>query len=55
MKVPEDVSNPDKVAADEVAGGADGAGDLDGRPKGKPANPASVVIERRVEAAERLG
>ena len=50
MKVPEDVSNPDEVAGAGVAGGADGAGDLDGHPKGgKPANPASVVIERRVE------
>jgi hypothetical protein len=45
LEVPEDVSNPE-----ELAGGAVGDGDglLGGDANGKPANPASVVIERRV-------
>ena len=52
MTVPEDVSNPDEVAGRtraDAADGADGAGRIDGHPRGKPANPASVVIQRRVE------
>ncbi|MBO0760265.1 MAG: acyl-CoA thioesterase [Candidatus Dormibacteraeota bacterium] len=43
MKVSKDVSN-----SDEVEGGTGGTGPIDGRPE-EPANPASVVIQRRVE------
>lgn len=49
MKVSKDVSNPDEVVGGEVVGGTGRTDPLDGRPDGKPANPARVVIQRRVE------